>query len=151
MKPDFSCTASRRVRMSSGNLSMAGVGKRFAVGWVMKRFRLGPHRHGLGRTLVDDAVLQGALAPCWNAWERQRSGFFNSEKRSGSSPCEGCSIGASYEDSVRAEGWLTVGSLGTSRCEVAPRQRSSTALTKWVSWPAVTDGEVAIVASLRGS
>src|SRR5271154_5368322 len=79
----------------------------------------------------------------------QRSGFFSSEKRSGSRPIEGCSIGAS---TVRAAGRsLMVGSLGTSRCEVAPRQRSSTALTKCMSWPAATDGTVEMVASLRGN
>ena len=44
-----------------------------------------------------------------------------------------------------------LGSFGTSRCEVAPRQRSSTAATKCWSWPAATDGTVAMVASLRGN
>ena len=63
----------------------------------------------------------------------QRSGFFSSEKRSGSSPSDGCSIGAS-SGMARATGRsLTVGSLGPSRCEVAPRQRSSTAETKCMS------------------
>ena len=62
-----------------------------------------------------------------------RSGFFNSEKRSGSSPIEGWSIGASTLESVFAGGAENIGSFGTSRCEVAPRQRSSTALTKCMS------------------
>src|SRR6185436_17075629 len=71
----------------------------------------------------------------------QRSGFFSSEKRSGSSPIEGCSIGASTGVMTRAEGRSPMpGSFGTSRCEVAPRQRSSTAETKCMSWPAATDG-----------
>src|SRR3954447_6194378 len=59
-----------------------------------------------------------------------RSGFFSNEKRSGSSPIDGCSIGASTLESVFAGGAENTGSFGTSRCEVAPRQRSSTAPTK---------------------
>src|ERR1700712_2267467 len=79
----------------------------------------------------------------------QRSGFFSSEKRSGSRPSDGCSLGAS---TVRtAERSLMPGSLVASRCEVAPRQRSSTAATKCMSWPAATDGAVESVASLRGN
>src|SRR3981189_3532390 len=45
----------------------------------------------------------------------------------------------------------TEGSFGVSRFEVAPRQRSSTAETKCMSWPAETDGTDAMVASLRGN
>jgi transposase len=82
---------------------------------------------------------------------RQRSGFFKSEKRSGSRPSDGCSIGASTMTERAAGRSLITGSLGTSRCEVAPRQRSSTALTKCMSCPAATDGTVEIVASLRGN
>jgi len=36
-------TASRRLRISCGRLSIDGVGKRCATGWVMARFRLVPH------------------------------------------------------------------------------------------------------------
>src|SRR5262249_13548436 len=64
----------------------------------------------------------------------QRNGFFKSEKRSGSSPCEGCSRGASRDERLRAPDRAPIpGSLGVSRFEVAPRQRSSTAPTKCVS------------------
>lgn len=62
-----------------------------------------------------------------------RSGFFSSEKRSGSSPIDGCSIGTSAGASVLAGGAENTGSFGTSRCDVAPRQRSSTAPTKCMS------------------
>src|SRR5690348_2811726 len=37
MKPDFSCTASRRDLMSSGSASILGAGKRVAGGCVMTR------------------------------------------------------------------------------------------------------------------
>ena len=95
------------------------------------------------------ALAQSAPVRGGNALSRQRSGFFSSEKRSGSRPIDGCSIGAS---TARAAGRsLMPGSLGTSRCDVAPRQRSSTALTKCISWPAAADGTVDEAASLRGS
>src|SRR5262249_43473940 len=98
---------------------------------------------------------RGTSFRLWTRRWRQayRSGFFNSEKRSGSRPCEGCSIGASIEANERDAGARSnMGSLGAaSRLEVAPRQRSSTAPTKCASWPAETDGVVAMVASLRGN
>ncbi|MGX1292224.1 hypothetical protein AB7M75_002132 [Bradyrhizobium ottawaense] len=50
-----------------------------------------------------------------------------------------------------AGGAENTGSFGTSRCEVAPRQRSSTALTKCMSWPEVTEGTLLMVASPRGN
>src|SRR6187402_373174 len=50
-----------------------------------------------------DSVLEGRAQP-------YRSGFFSSEKRSGSSPIEGCSIGASAVVSVLAGGAWNTGS-----------------------------------------
>jgi DNA helicase HerA-like ATPase len=83
------------------------------------------------------------------AHQLPRSGFFSSENRSGSRPSDGCSIGASTERTAGRS--LMPGSPAPSRCEVAPRQRSSTAATKCISWPAATDGAVESVASLRGN
>src|SRR5580700_2951879 len=108
------------------------------------------HPHATLHGVVFD-IFDGSGHQAPTGGRSQRNGFFSSEKRSGSRPSEGCSIGASTL-TVRAAGRsLMVGSLGTSRCEVAPRQRSSTALTKCMSWPAAADGTVEIVASLRGN
>src|SRR6202165_2420895 len=131
---------------------MEGVGKRFAMGWVMESFRLEP-RNVVAGNIVDGAppakhAAGRARRAKWPALNRQRSGFFKSEKRSGSRPIDGCSIGAStVRAAVRS---LAPGSLGPSRCEVAPRQRSSTAPTKCISWPAGTDGTGEIVAFAEG-
>ena len=80
---------------------------------------------------------------------RQRSGFFRSENRSGSSPIEGCSIGASTGVMMRAVGRSPIpGSFGTSRCEVAPRQRAMLDFAMKVSQAAntVSEAEFAAVA-----
>ena len=66
--------------------------------------------------------------------EFYRSGLLSSEKRSESSPFEGCSVRASTGESVRGAACsLNTGSFAAPRCELAPRQRSSTALTKSIS------------------
>src|ERR1700676_5551479 len=104
-----------------------------------------------GRRLKIESVKIHGRARRGTTLTPQRSGFFSSEKRSGSSPIDGCSIGASTMTDRAAGRSLMAGSLGTSRCEVAPRQRSSTAPTKCMSWPAAADGTVEIVDSLRGN
>ena len=80
------------------------------------------------------AAVQSLLARARTGTRKpQRSGFFRREKRSESKPIEGCSNGASTAGARGAGRSFVTGSLGASRFDVAPRQRSSTAPTKCMS------------------